>query len=83
MVFPFIHRNPHNKSTRTPKDNPTVSTAFVAIPSSIVLKLSHFPLTTNALDYTPFGYSFMLGGEDNARSMDAVAEQNGVYGVVG
>ena len=83
MLFPFVHRDSLHTLSRTRNANPMVSTAFVSIPTSIVTELSHFPLTTNALDYTPYPHQFMLEGDDNARHTDAMVESNSVYGMIG
>jgi len=83
ILFPFVHRDSLHALSRTRNANPMVSTAFVSIPTSIVTELSHFPLTTNALDYTPYPHQFMLEGDDNARHTDAMVESNSVYGMIG
>jgi len=83
MLFPFVHRDRPPTPSRTRNANPMVSTAFVSIPSTIVMELSHFPLTPNALDYAPHPHTFMLGGDEHARHHDAGVERNGLYGMIG
>lgn len=83
MLFPFVHRDIPPTPSRTRKDNPMVSTTFVSIPSSIVMELSHFPLTPNALDYAPHPHTFLLEGDEHARHQDAEVERNGLYGMIG